>query len=57
MKKFKYCSLWIVEVTIKETSIQWGTFKYLNDAKKQAIKLAEFNGKVIGKNKFLTDKY
>jgi hypothetical protein len=57
MKKFKYCSLWIVEATIKENPIQWGTFKYLKDAKKQAIELAEFNGKVIGKNKFFTDKY
>jgi hypothetical protein len=57
MKKFRYCSLWVVEVTIKETPIQWETFKYLKDAKKQAITLAEFNGKVIGKNKFFTDKY
>jgi hypothetical protein len=57
MKKFKYCPLWVVEVTIKETPIQWGTFKYLKDAKKQAITLAEFNSKVIGKNKFFTDKY
>jgi hypothetical protein len=57
MKKFKYCWLWIVSVTIKETHIQWKTFKYLKDAKKYALSMSEFNGKVIGKNKFFTDKY
>lgn len=57
MKKFKYTSLWIVSVTINDKSMQWETFKYLKDAKKYAFSMAEFCGKVDGKNKFYTDKY
>ena len=57
MRKFKYTSLWIVSVTINNKSMQWETFKYLKDAKKYAFSMAEFNGKVDGKNKFYTDKY
>lgn len=57
MNKLKLKSLWIVTITINNKSIQWATFRYLRDAKKYSLSMSEFNGKVIGKNKFFTDKY
>jgi len=57
MQNFKLKSLWVVNVTINNKSIQWATFRYLRDAKIYSLTMSEFNGKVIGKNKFYTDKY
>ena len=57
MQKLKFKSLWIVSVTINNKQIQWATFRYLRDAKIFSLSMSEFNGKVVGKNKFYTDKY
>lgn len=57
MNKLKLKSLWVVTITINNKSIQWATFRYLKDAKIYSLSMSEFNGKVIGKNKFFTDKY
>lgn len=57
MNKLKLKSLWVVTITINNKSIQWATFRYLKDAKIYSLSMSEFNGKIIGKNKFFTDKY
>jgi hypothetical protein len=57
MQKLKLKFLWIVSVTINNKQIQWATFRYLRDAKIYSLTMSEFKGKVIGKNKFYTDKY
>ena len=57
MKKFKLMSLYVVTITVNNKEIQWATFRYLRDAKIYSLSMSEFSGKVIGKNKFYTDKY